>query len=75
MEVTGMTLSQVTRLWELPILLFMEGRVMTLSQQVMGITASMVILVALETMVIMIGGGTITAVSYTHLTLPTTVIV
>ena len=33
---------------------------MTLSRQVMEITESMVILVALENIVIMIGGGTIT---------------
>ena len=45
---------------ELPILLFMEGGVMTLSQQVMEITASMVILGRLETIARMIGGGTIT---------------
>ena len=60
MEVTGMTLLPVTRLWEIPILLFMEGRVMTLSQQVMEIIESMVILVTLETIARMIGGGTIT---------------
>ena len=43
-----------------PILIFMEVRVMTLSQQVMEITASMVILGILETIAVMIGGGTIT---------------
>ena len=55
-----MTLLPVTRLWEIPILLFMEGRVMTLSQQVMEIIESMVILVTLETIARMVGGGTIT---------------
>ena len=60
MGVTGTTPSQVARFWALPILLFMEVLVMTLSRQVMEITGSMVILVALETIAIMIGGGTIT---------------
>ena len=59
MEVMGTTPSQVARFWALPILLFMEVRVMTLSRQVMEITGSMVILGILE-MAVMIGGGTIT---------------
>ena len=59
MVMMGTIPSQVARFWALPILLFMEVRVMTLSRQVMEITASMVILVALETLA-MIGGGTIT---------------
>ena len=57
MEVMGTTPSQVARLWALPILIFMEARVMTLSMQVMEITGSMVILGILET-ISMIGGGT-----------------
>ena len=60
MEVMGTTPSQVARLWELPILIFMEAREMTSSMQVMEITGSMVILGRLETITIMIGGGTIT---------------
>ena len=59
MEVMGTTPSQVARLWALPILLFLEARVMTSSMQVMEITGSMVILGIQET-ITMIGGGTIT---------------
>ena len=57
MEVMGTTPSQVARLWALPILIFMEARVMTSSMQVMEITGSMVILGILET-ISMMGGGT-----------------
>ena len=60
MEVMVMTPSQVARLWALPITIFMEVRVMTLSMQVMEITGSMVILGKLETIAVIIGGGTIT---------------
>ena len=60
MVVKGTIPSQVARFWELPILIFMEVLVMTLSRQVMEITGSMVILRGLETIAIMIGGGTIT---------------
>ena len=60
MEVMGTIPSQVARFWELPILLFMEVLVMTLSRQVMEITGSMVILVPLKTIIMRIGGGTIT---------------
>ena len=57
MEEMGTTPSQVVRLWALPILIFMEARVMTSSMQVMEITGSMVILGILET-ISMMGGGT-----------------
>ena len=60
MEVMGTTPSQVARFWALPILIFMEVRVMTLSRQVMEITGSMVILGMLETIAVIIGGGTVT---------------
>ena len=59
MEVMGTTPSQVARLWALPILIFMEARVMTSSRQVMEITGSMVIL-GISDNITMIGGGTIT---------------